>query len=74
MKKERINDLFTYHNPQGIDPKRFEVIRESAKKLCYAINENGGDEKEIERAIHHIRVGVFYAIASIVLPKENNNE
>ncbi len=70
MESSRIDALFTYHNPQGIDPERFTKIREAAKNLAHAINENGGDEKEIQRAIHSIRIGVFYAIASIVLPKE----
>ncbi len=72
MKKQRIVDLFTYHDPKGIDPNRFTQIREAAKFLAHAINENGGDEDEIEKSIHLLRQSVFYAIASIVLPKDED--
>ncbi len=71
MKPKRIDDLFTYHDPKGIDPYRFTVIREAAKSLAHAINQHGGDQEEIERSIHLLRQAVFYAIASIVLPQDD---
>lgn len=70
MNSDRINDLFTYNNPQGIDPHRFTIIIESAKILAEAINENGGIEEEIERSILKLHECIFYAIASIVLPEQ----
>lgn len=70
MDKNRIEDLFTYHNPVNIDPHRFTIIRESAKTLAHNINEHGGDPKEIEMSILKLRECIFYAIASIVLPLE----
>lgn len=70
MKKNRIDELFTYHNPSDIDPNRFTAIREAAKSLAYTINEMGGDESEKRLAIYKLRECVFYAIASIVLPQE----
>jgi hypothetical protein len=64
-----IETLFTYHNPMGLDPKRFDEIREAAKFLGKMILKHGGVEVEKERAIMKLRESVFYAIASIVVPK-----
>jgi|GEM_PF-5175660 hypothetical protein len=64
----KIEEYFTYHNPEGIDPKRFEIIRESAKKLAKDILENGGNSDEICKSIQSLRIVVYHAIASIVLP------
>lgn len=66
---ENIDSLFTYHNPSGIDLMRFEKIREAAKELGRMIVEHGGNEADEERAIQKLRECVFYAIASIVVPK-----
>ena len=64
-----IETLFTYHNPTDIDLTRFEKIREAAKELGRMIIEHGGQEVDQERSICKLRECVFYAIASIVVPK-----
>lgn len=66
---ENIDSLFTYHNPSGIDPMRFEKIREAAKELGRMIVENGGNEFDEDLAIQKLRECVYYAVASIVVPK-----
>jgi hypothetical protein len=76
MNDKFIEKIFTYHNPKEIDPKRFEIIRESAKNLGRVILENGGSIEDVERSILKLRECVFYAIASIAIPfdeKGNNH-
>ncbi len=62
-----IDKIFTYHNASGIDPKRFEEIRQAAKILGKLILKNGGMKGDIDRSILKLRECVFFAIASIVL-------
>ena len=66
---EHIENLFTYHKPTDIDQSRFTKIREAAKELGKMIIEYGGKEVDQERSICKLRECVFYAIASIVVPK-----
>lgn len=66
---EDIENIFTYHNPVGIDPYRFEAIRNAAKSMGLAIIQNGGSASDIDMAITHLRKATFFAIASIVIPK-----
>lgn len=69
--KDRINQLFNYHNPVGIDPKRFEILRESAKIMADAIYRQGGNrEGDKELAFQKLRECLFYAIASVVVPED----
>ena len=64
-----IEKIFTYHNPKDIDPNRFIEIREAAKNLGFKILQHGGSEEDIERSIIMLRQCVFFAIASIAIPK-----
>lgn len=64
-----IDLLFTYHNPQHIDPTRFTNIRSMANKLAKEIIENGGSDVDVSRSIQKLRECVFYAIASIAVPE-----
>jgi hypothetical protein len=69
--EEFLSSIFDYHNPVGIDPTRFSEIREAAKELGRVILKNGGDgQRDIAASIESIRLAVYYAIASIVLPKQ----
>lgn len=62
--------IFTYHNADHVDPKRFSEIRQAAKYLANMILIHGGSEPDKERAIHKLRESVFYAIASIAIPED----
>lgn len=64
-----IENLFKYHNPPNIDVNRFQFIRDAAKELGKSIIKNGGNEHDVERSLQKLRETVFYAIASIVVPK-----
>lgn len=63
-----IDLLFTYHNPQHINPERFTEIRKAAKELALKILAHGGSEKDIVKSINKLRESLFYAIASIAVP------
>lgn len=68
--KEFLSRIFDYHNPTGVDPTRFEELRSAAKMMARTILSQGGhsNAQEIDKAIEHIRLALYYAIASIVLP------
>ncbi len=66
--EDHMDILFTYHNPQHMNPDRFTKIRNLANLLGKSIIENGGCECDIERSIQKLREAVFYAIASIAVP------
>jgi len=66
MTDAELEEIFTYQNPSNIDPVRFQEIRDSAKKLAFAINKNGGWSEDKARSIQKLRETVFFAIASIV--------
>lgn len=68
-KRKDIENLFTYHDVGEIETDGFQYIRESAKGLGRQIIKHGVDEQDIERAIQKLRECVYYAIASIVVPK-----
>lgn len=70
MNQNDVERYFTYHNPAGIDPVRFEFIRNAAKSLATQIIEYGGNPSEIEKSIESLRICIFHAIASIVLPEK----
>ena len=69
MNDKDIDTLFTYHNPAGLDPARFDKIRNAAKDLGKCILENGGQEVDVNTSIGKLRECVYFAIASIVVPK-----
>lgn len=68
-KRHDIEALFAYHDSTDIDTERFAMIRESAKILGKQIIKYGGEEDDIEVSIQKLRECVYYAIASIVVPK-----
>lgn len=60
-----IENIFTYHAPEGDQPERYQLIRQSAKQFAYTIHvlcEPGPDRTA---AIRHIREAVMTANASI---------
>lgn len=69
MKDKDIDTLFTYHNPGNLDPVMFEEIRNAAKVLGKLILKNGRQEVDVNASISKLRECVYYAIASIVVPK-----
>lgn len=66
MTPKEIDEIFTYHNPVGIDPERFEKIRNAAKQLGVAILDNGGYKPDVNKSVDKLRECIFYAISSIV--------
>ncbi len=68
MEIEDIDILFTYHPAPNVDVKKFEDIRDAAKKLGILILKHGEQKKDKERAIEKLRESIYYSIASIVVP------
>lgn len=69
MNENDIEKLFTYHNPGDLDPLLFEEIRNAAKILGKIILKNGRQEVDVNASISKLRECIYFAIASIVVPK-----
>lgn len=66
-----IDKIFTYHTADDVAVERFVEIREAAKVLGKKIMEHGGSEEDKQRSILKLRESVFYAIASIAIPEDD---
>lgn len=69
MDREFIKSFSTYHNPQDIDPQRFNRIREKFKELAFLIFECSGLYEKYA-AFQQLELCLYHAIASIAIPKK----
>ena len=69
MNNKDIETLFTYHNASGLDTEMFKEIRESAQTLGKIILKYGRQEVDVNTSIGKLRECIYYAIASVVVPK-----
>lgn len=69
MNEQDIEKLFTYHNPKDLDPLLFDELRNSAKVLGNLILKHGRQEVDVNASISKLRECIYFAIASIVVPK-----
>jgi len=65
MKKEDIENRFTYHPPKEGQADVYVHIREMAKTFAYELNELCPEGREKSLAITHLEEVVFWANASI---------
>lgn len=64
---DQLDDLFSYHAPEGDQPKQYEAIRTAAKYFAAAILENTPSSPDQTVAIRKVREAVMTANASIAL-------
>lgn len=62
---DSIEELFTYHAPEGDDPKRYDRIRAAAKTFACIVLVNCPAGPDRAFAIRQIREAVMFANASI---------
>jgi len=67
MEHSAIENIFTYHKPNGTQPQRYEMIRDKARELAHLINENTPPSAEQTLAIRHLQQTVMFANASIAI-------
>ena len=67
MEYNQIEDIFTYHKPNGTQPTRYEMIRAKAKELAHLINNNTPPSAEQTLAIRKLQESVMFANASIAI-------
>lgn len=65
--KDKIEDLFTYHAPEGTQPAQYDAIRAKAKELAHVIVENTPPSADQTAAIRKLRECVMTANAAIAL-------
>jgi len=65
--KDKIDDLFTYHRPEGDQPARYDAIRTKAKELAHVIVDHTPPSADQTAAIRKLRECVMTANAAIAL-------
>ena len=65
--KDTLDELFTYHTPQGDDQERYEEIRGAARHLASCMVECCPESADRTDAIRKVREAVMTANASIAL-------
>ena len=61
----QIEKNFSYHQPKGDQPERYEAIRDEAKKLAYVISNLCPDSRERSLALTKLEEAIMWANASI---------
>lgn len=62
-----LDDVFSYHSPDGDKPERYEAVRGAAKELARVIFDNCPGCADRTDAIRKVREAVMTANASIAL-------
>jgi hypothetical protein len=71
MTNGQIDDIFSYHKPGGNQAERYEHLRNHAKLLAFAIQNNCPESREKSLAFTNLQQVVMWANASIAI-NENN--
>lgn len=67
MKKEEIDNIFSYHPPTLDQAERYHRIRQAAKHLAYVIYENTPSSADQTASIRKLRECVMTANAAVAL-------
>jgi hypothetical protein len=67
LTKDQVEELFTYHKPEGDQLIRYGKIRDKAKELALVIVEFCPPSADTSAAIRKLREAVHVANASIAL-------
>ena len=62
---EQLNNSYTYHAPKEDQPKRYVVIRDTAKQLAQTIMENAPPSRERSIALTQLEIAVTMANKAI---------
>lgn len=65
ISKENLENWFTYHKPDGDDPKKYEAIRDAGKALAMAIVENTPASADQTVAVRKVREAVMTANSAV---------
>lgn len=63
--KQKIENSFTYHKPEGDQPQRYEDLRDTAKQLAFKIIENTPQSREQSLAITKLEEAIMWANKAI---------
>ncbi len=61
--KNKLDNWFTYHQPEPEDAKKYELIRQAARAFAQIVVENTPESADQTTAIRKIREAVMTAIA-----------
>lgn len=65
MQTDELITRFTYHAPNGDQPAKYAVIRETAREFAQLLNVICPDSRELSLAITSLEESVFWANAAI---------
>jgi hypothetical protein len=67
MNQQQLDNIFTYHAPQGTQLERYSAIREIAKSAATTINLMCPESREKALALTNLQQTVMWANASIAI-------
>lgn len=62
-----IDDIFSYHQPKGDQPKKYEELRTKAREFAHLINNSCPESREKSLAITNLQQTMMWANASIAI-------
>lgn len=67
MTPEQIDNMFTYHRPEGDQAERYDKITEAARQFAHTINNLCPESAEKTKAIRKVQAARMWANASIAI-------
>ncbi|MGE0594568.1 MAG: hypothetical protein AB7G23_02885 [Vicinamibacterales bacterium] len=67
VNKANVDDVFSYHKPEGDQPQRYENIRAAAREFAHAILDNVPQSADQQAALRLVREAVMTANAGVAL-------
>jgi hypothetical protein len=65
--QQKLDDIFSYHAPEGTQPSQYAAIREGAKAFAQILVENTPPSADQTAAIRKLREAVMTANAAVAL-------
>ncbi len=65
MDTQELDKRFTYHPPKGDQPKKYELIRSTARELAEILNSLCPESREKSLAMTSLEEAVMWAKASV---------
>jgi len=63
--EEELKNRFTYHAPKGVQPAKYEDIRDTAYEFAVILANFCPESRELSLALTHLETAVMFANAAI---------
>ena len=70
---KQLDNIFTYHTPQGNQAERYTDLRDAARKIAQIIQLSCPESREKSLAITNLQQSVMWANASIAINEDRDD-